>query len=231
MLSSSADRRRCHWPARGRRDDLAFPRVISCSQLNCFVCCLARPLLSCRALSLPYRLLVTGSRSVVPLGPWSIKVRTDMTSALFACRKYADLVVLKGPQGITCHARVRLSSRSSRMLLRLGVCQCARLRKLMGVDHVSGTSLVSSGARQLACRTCSSYVNQNSRVRALRCKQAIDQPVHALLHNLSLCTLVQSLQMEASSILFITPFLPIVRVNHFSLSSVSFQPSPAFGRE
>jgi hypothetical protein len=41
VLSSSADRRRCHWPAHGRRDDLAFPRVISCSQLNCFVCCVA----------------------------------------------------------------------------------------------------------------------------------------------------------------------------------------------
>lgn len=33
-----------------------------------------------------------------------------MTSALFACRRYADLVVLKGGS-ITCHARVHLSSR------------------------------------------------------------------------------------------------------------------------
>ena len=61
VLSSSADRRRCHWPAHGRRDDLAFPRVISCSQLNCFVCCCC--CFSCpdqRYLG-PYRWLVTGS--------------------------------------------------------------------------------------------------------------------------------------------------------------------------
>jgi hypothetical protein len=50
------------------------------------------PLLSCRALSLPYRWLVTGSLLPDSLcfpfaGPWLIKVRTDMTFALLCLQE------------------------------------------------------------------------------------------------------------------------------------------------
>ena len=58
--------------------------------------------------------------------------------------------------------------------------------------------------------------------------RASKQPVRTLLHNLSLCTLVQSLQIEASSILYIT-FLLVRVLCQSSPSPLPFQPSPGVG--
>jgi hypothetical protein len=110
VLSSSADRGRCHWPAHGRRDDLAFPRVISCSQLNCFVCCPAASLVlssAIFALSLACdRLAAPRFPFAFPLpGPWSFEVRTDMTFALLCLQEICGSCRCS-EKGITCHARV-----------------------------------------------------------------------------------------------------------------------------
>lgn len=132
-----------------------------------------------------------------------------MTFALFACRRYADLVV---------HMPRSCPSSPSSSRLRLG--SCSGRRELMGIDHVSGPSLVSSGARQRVL----SYSRALIYIRT-----ASKQAVHALLHNLSLCTVVQSISTAADgSIIHFVHHFPCCPSFMSIIFPFFFQPSPAF---